>query len=118
MEYIKIPPEISLNEVIKKDFVLAPSSLTRVIIKNKNTQYLRDLISLKEKGQEVGSSAYITKSNKFFIRTRAVNKHSWILYKKSKEGIIPINPLFFKLFTTFFSAILPLRYLFWMLFIA
>jgi type I restriction enzyme S subunit len=96
MEYIKTPPEIGLNEVIRKDFVLAPSSLTRVIIKNKNIQYLRDLISLKEKGQEVGSSAYITKSNKFFIRTRAVNKHSWILYKKSKEGIIPINPLFFK----------------------
>jgi type I restriction enzyme S subunit len=96
MEYIKTPTEISLNEVIKKDFVLAPSSLTRVIIKNKNTQYLRDLISFKKKGQEVGSSAYITKSNKFFIRTRAVNKHSWILYKKSKEGIIPINPLFFK----------------------
>ena len=96
MEYVKILSEISLNEVFKNDFVLAPSSLSRVIVKNKNVIPLGALISSKCKGLEVGSSAYISKSNKFFIRTKAINDYSWLLYKRSKKGIIPLSPLFFK----------------------
>lgn len=96
MSYIKSVNEASYEEVLEKDFVLAPSSLNYVDIKNKNVKTLKSLISSKDKGREVGSFAYIPKSNKFFIRTKALNKNSWIIYTKGEEAIIPISPLYFK----------------------
>lgn len=96
MNYIKPPDEVSYEQVMECDYVLAPSSLGYVPIKNKNVKPLKSLISSKDKGMEIGSFAYISNSNKFFIRTKALNQKSWIIYSKGKQGIIPINPLYFK----------------------
>ena len=95
-EYIIIPKEIGNKELTSKDFVLSPSYLTKFEMKNKNVKALRALVGKKDIGKEIGSSAYISKSDKFFIRTKAINKYFWTLYKKGEEAIIPINPLFFR----------------------
>lgn len=88
--------EISYSQVINKDYVLSPSSLGDFNIKNKNLIPLRNLIDQKDKGEEVGSFAYINKSNKFFIRNKALKRENWIIFTKGKEEIIPINPSYFK----------------------
>lgn len=95
-EYILVPKEVEIDKVKEKDFVLAPSSLTKFEMKNKNVKPLKSLIVEKHVGKEVGSFAYISKSNKFFIKTKAFNKNVWIPYEKGEEAIIPINPLFFR----------------------
>src|SRR3989344_5778684 len=95
MEYILVPKEIEVDKLKNRDYSLAPSSLTYFYMKNKNVQPLSSLLSAKDKGKEIGSFAYIPKSNKFFIRTKAINKNSWIPYLKGEEAIISMNPLLF-----------------------
>ena len=52
---------------------LSPSGYEIINIKNNNWHHLRDLINgdLK-KGQEVGSDAYIHKSNRFFFENKSI----------------------------------------------
>lgn len=99
MKYTKLLNEVAYEEILGNDFILAPSSLNYVPIKNKNVKPLKSLIKSKDKGVEVGSFAYIPKSNKFFIRTKALNKNHWITSTKGKETIISVNPLYFKKFS-------------------
>ncbi|PIT84468.1 hypothetical protein COU37_02980 [Candidatus Micrarchaeota archaeon CG10_big_fil_rev_8_21_14_0_10_45_29] len=95
MEYGLAPRDVELADIVSRDYILAPSSLRFFRIKNKNTKPLRGLITSRDKGKEVGSFAYVSKSSKFFIRNKALKKGHWIIFTKGTEEIIPINPLSF-----------------------
>lgn len=88
------PTIVSFNDLNTKK-VFATINYTRLLIKNKNTRRLDELISKKQiSGVEVGSRKYVKRSNKFFIRTKALQKKSFLL-NHSKEAILPIIPTAF-----------------------
>jgi type I restriction enzyme S subunit len=66
-----------------------------LIMPNKNYKFVRDFLSRPLKrsdlGQEIGSSNYIKKSPYFFLRTKALQSHSY-LPDITSETAIPIIP--------------------------
>jgi type I restriction enzyme S subunit len=70
----------------------------RVLIPNANVKRVRDLlVSSKpfQKGVEPGSIHYLRRSTHFFIRTKALQDHSNLLYPKG-DAITPISPKVFE----------------------
>lgn len=98
MKYLRIPDEITLDELISKDFSLSPSMHRGVNIPNNNVKAVRELLNSKkpfDKGTEPGSLWYLQRSPNYFIRTKALKEYSYLLYPKG-DAIIPINPKVFK----------------------
>lgn len=93
--YIKTPLAISYNSIIEKKYTLSSSQYMDLIMPNKNFLYVKDFLSrdLKRKdlGIEVGSLNYIGKSTHFFIRTKALQSHSF-LPDINSETALPIMP--------------------------
>ena len=97
MEYLQIPESITCAEIRANNFSLLPSMFERVNIPNTNTHTIRELLDPTnpfDKGIEPGSSWYLPHSTHFFIRTKALQDHSSLLYPKG-DAIIPINPRIF-----------------------
>lgn len=97
MVYMRVPREISINEIRLRDDALSSSMYRRVIIPNTNVKPLRDLLFSSQPfdiGEEPGSMHYLRWSTHFFIRTKALQHHSCLLYPKG-DAIIPINPKVF-----------------------
>jgi len=77
---------------IKQKLSLSPSTYEEITITNSNCKLLRDLISSNiKKGKEVGSDSYIYRSNKFFLRTKALQQDTFLL-DITKESVVPIVP--------------------------
>src|SRR3989304_1950484 len=98
MDYLRIPREVSLREIRDRDAAWSPSMFRRVIIPNANVKRVRDLlVSSKpfEKGVEPGSIHYLRRSSHHFIRTKALQDHSYLLYPKG-DAITPISPKVFE----------------------
>lgn len=98
MNYRRVPREISISEICDREAVWSPSMFRRVIIPNANVKRLADfLVSSNpfEKGVEPGSKHYLRRSTHFFIRTKALQDHSCLLYPKG-NAITPINPRVFE----------------------
>lgn len=99
MNYIKLPAEIHSKEVASKGYSLSASQYKGVRISNKNCVALRDLLDrpLKpaDKGTEVGSQSYISQSPFQFVRTKGLQRDSF-LPSFSPESVIPVLPSSFK----------------------
>lgn len=95
MSYIKIPESISFKSIEDKDYTLSSSQYMDLIMPNENFVYVRDFLSRPLKridlGNEVGSINYIGKSTHYFIRTKALQSHSF-LPEISNETTLPIIP--------------------------
>lgn len=93
--YINIPKYTTFNEILNKNFSLSATQYKSLNIKNKNTKQLRNLLDrdlLREDlGVEVGSDSYVEKSQYKFIKTKALQKESYLL-DINKESIISISP--------------------------
>lgn len=93
--YITTKNHISFNEVIEKDYTLSSSQYKDLNIKNANFLYVKDFLSRdllrKDLGEEVGSINYIERSSHHFLRTRALQEHSF-LPEITSETAIPILP--------------------------
>lgn len=93
--YIKTPTAISFSQIVKKDFNLSSSQYMDLVIPNQNFLFVRDFISrpLKRKdlGIEVGSLNYIGNSTHYFIRTKALQQHTY-LPEITSETALPIMP--------------------------
>ena len=77
---------------IKQKLSLSPSTYEDVTITNSNYKLLRNLISDNIKsGKEVGSDSYIHKSSRFFLRTKALQRDTFLL-DITKESAVPIIP--------------------------
>lgn len=98
MNYLRVPHQISINETLDRDFSLSPSMYHRVIIPTSATRRVKELLDSKrpfDKGIEPGSLWYMKRSNCYFIRTKALQDHSCLLYPKG-DAIVPVNPKVFK----------------------
>jgi len=94
MSLIKLPSSITFDEVFKKKS-FSSVNYEKFIISNKNKIQLKSLVNNIKNGKEVGSNAYIPKSNKFFLRTKALQE-DYVLLKIDSESSIPIKPVSFK----------------------
>lgn len=99
MKYEVVPKEIKLSEVFANGFCLSPLKYKSVEIKNNDCLLLRDLLDRElrpsDKGVEVGSQSYITKSPYFFIRTKSLQRNSF-LPSFTSESVTSILPASFK----------------------
>lgn len=96
MTFIKVPEKINFKDLTSNKS-LSPLNYKGLIVKNKNKIKLRELILEPiVNGTEVGSDQYIQKSNKFFIRTKAVQNESFLLKEKEHVTIVPIRPQSFE----------------------
>ncbi|MDP9960410.1 restriction endonuclease subunit S [Chryseobacterium lathyri] len=93
--YRKIPNSISFNSIIEKDYTLSSSQYMDLIMPNKNFLYVKDFLKRglqrKDLGVEVGSLNYIGQSTHYFIRTKALQAHSF-LPEITNETTLPIMP--------------------------
>lgn len=94
-KYITTKNYISLSEIIEKECSLSSSQYKGLNIKNSNFLYVRDFLSRKlnrkDLGIEVGSDSYIRQSSHYFLRTKALQKHSF-LPEITPETAKPILP--------------------------
>lgn len=96
--YLRVPNEITLAEIRANGFALSSGMYRRVIIPNGKVKCVSDLLDVNrpfDKGVEPGSLWYMQKSTHYFIRTKALQEHSCLLYPKG-EAIIPVNPRVFE----------------------
>ena len=93
--YIDIPQSVSLDDIRQNNHILSSNSYKRLIMKNTNYKRLGDLLDRKlsrqDLGQEVGSLSYIKDSPYCFMRSKALQSHSF-LPQISKETTLPILP--------------------------
>jgi len=95
MRYIGIPNEIDVQQIRQKGFSLSCSQYKTLLMKNDNSIFVRDFLSRqltrRDLGTEVGSISYIGQSNKYFIRTKALQSHTF-LPEVTQESTLPILP--------------------------
>lgn len=93
--YVKTPTSISFSHIVEKDYTLSSSQYMDLVIPNQNFLYIRDFLSRplqrKDLGVEVGSLNYIGKSTHYFLRTKALQQHSF-LPEITSETALPIMP--------------------------
>ena len=93
--YVKTPTAISFSHIVEKDFTLSSSQYMDLVMPNKNFLFVRDFISRplqrKDLGVEVGSLNYIGKSTHYFLRTKALQQHTF-LPEITSETALPIMP--------------------------
>jgi len=97
MNYLRVPKEISLSDIRAKDDSFSPGMYRCVIIPTNTFKRVKDLLNPNQpfdKGIEPGSVWYMKRSSHYFIRTKALQDYSYLLYPKG-EAIIPINPKVF-----------------------
>lgn len=93
--YIKTPTAISFNAIVEKDYTLSSSQYMDLIMPNKNyllvSDFLQRPLQRKDLGVEVGSLNYIGQSTHYFLRTKALQSHSY-LPEVTAETALPIMP--------------------------
>lgn len=93
--YIKTPKSISLASIIGKNYTLSSSQYMDLLMPNQNFLYVHDFLSRalqrKDLGVDVGSINYIRKSTHYFLRTKALQQHSF-LPEITTETALPIMP--------------------------
>lgn len=94
MNLNKIPNTVSYNEVLENGCSLSPIMYKKIQIKNQNVKTVKELLvegNEYQKGNEPGSQWYIKRSDKYLLRTKALQDFSYLIYPKG-DCIIPINP--------------------------
>lgn len=93
--YIKTPTTISYKTIKEKDFTLSSSQFVELVMPNKNYLYVRNFLSRplvrRDLGVEVGALNYIGQSPRYFLRTKALQEHSFIP-EITSESSIPMMP--------------------------
>ena len=94
MSLNKIPDSVSYNEVLDNDCSLSPIMYKKIQIKNQNVKTIKELLvegNEYQKGIEPGSQWYVKKSNKYLLRTKALQDYCYLIYPKG-DCVISINP--------------------------
>ena len=93
--YIKTPTTILFNSIVEKDFTLSSSRFAELVMTNQTFLCVKDFLhrplQRKDLGVEVGSLNYIRKSTHYFLRTKALQAHSY-LPEITSETAVPIMP--------------------------
>lgn len=94
MNYIKVPKTILSRDFQENNYSFSSSLYKRIVLSNSKSITVRDLLDSEnpyDKGYEPGSLWYMENSPCKFIRTKALQSHTTILYPKG-NAIISINP--------------------------
>jgi len=90
---------INYTDILINKSNLAPSQLAALSINNKNVRLVADFLERPlqkaDNGTEVGTTNYISKSHKFFIKAKAIRPHSFIPLLNA-ETVNPIRPQAFQ----------------------
>lgn len=82
IDYIANPPYVSINDILSNNYSLSAKQFKVYAGKNTNVRPLKDLIdrpiSNKDLGVELGSECYVDVSDKFFMKTKALQSHSYL----------------------------------------
>jgi len=93
--YIHTPKTISYNDIVECGFSLSSSRHKKFEIANQNCKLVKEFLtralSRKDLGVEVGSANYIEQSSHYFLRTKALQDHSY-LPEITPETALPIMP--------------------------
>ena len=98
MDYIQVPEEVLISEIRKRDSSWSPGMYQRIPISAPRQRKVRELLSQDnpyDRGSEPGSIWYMKSSNRYLIRTKALQSDSVLLYPKG-DAIIPLNPRAFE----------------------
>lgn len=83
INYIETPIFTTIEDIIKKDYTLSATQYKSLQIKNKNiyplAYFLDRELQRNDLGNEVGSECYIDNSPFRFIKTKALQKESYLL---------------------------------------
>ncbi|CAG8796242.1 27101_t:CDS:1, partial [Racocetra persica] len=89
------------KEILNLKYNLASSQLSVLSIPNKNTVLIKNLLNRKikfsDRGNEVGSINYISKSSHYFIKTKALKIDCFLPFLNN-ETTVAIRPQVFKEF--------------------
>lgn len=94
-QYIDIPQYTTYNEIVSKDYSFSATQYKTFCIKNSNvipvSKFLYRNLNRNDLGYEVGSGAYVEKSQYQFIKTKALQPETYLLdiNKESVQDIIP-----------------------------
>ncbi len=94
-QYIDIPQYTTYNEIVSKDYSFSATQYKTFCIKNSNvipvSKFLYRNLNRNDLGYEVGSGAYVEKSQYKFIKTKALQPETYLLdiNKESVQDIIP-----------------------------
>ena len=81
-KYIITPETISFREIANKDYSLSAPQYKTLLIRNKNFLFVKDFLKRNltnnDLGKEIGSLNYIRKSHKYFLRTKALQSHTFL----------------------------------------
>jgi hypothetical protein len=94
MNHVRIPQEVTLQDIRENGASWSPDMYRRVEIPTSKTKFLKDLLDPSrpfDRGGEPGSMWYMQQSTHHLIRTKALQAHSCLLYPKG-DSIVPINP--------------------------
>ncbi len=81
MNYLRVPTEVALSDVLAKKTSWSAGMYRKVIIPNGNVRPVRELLDSQrpyDKGAEPGSVWYMQRSTHYFIRTKALQDHSYL----------------------------------------
>lgn len=103
MDYTITPKLIKFSQ-IEKNKKLSPSNYNIIPIKNKNIKLIRDLLTDYIIGKEVGSDYYLSFDSGFkFIRTKAVQSHSYLPNINTYTEAQPILPSAFDSYIEYYE---------------
>lgn len=94
-KYVKAPDFITFEECQENDYKLSSALYKKLLMQNKNAKPVSDFLTRKllnaDLGSEIGSLSYIDKSSHYFLRTKSLQKHSFIP-EINKESSLPMRP--------------------------
>ena len=94
MDFNQVPEEINYKEIIRNGYSLSPIMYKKIQISNRTVKKLKDLLvegNEYKKGNEPGSQWYMKSSDKYLIRTKALQDFSYLIYPKG-DSLVPLNP--------------------------
>lgn len=91
MSYLRVPNQITLDEIRAKGSSLSAGMYRRVIIPTSQVKRVGDLIKEFENGVSVGSLSYVKSSQYRFIRTKALQDFGYLTQFKG-DAVIYITP--------------------------
>lgn len=98
-KYVNAPDCISFTDCQKNNFKLSPSLYAKFAMKNNCSKPVFEFLSRKlsnsDLGIEIGSLSYIDKSTHYFLRTKALQEHSFIP-QISRESALSMRPADFE----------------------
>lgn len=95
MKYLRVPRAITLAALKAGEFSWSPGMYRRVEIPTTNTRPVRDLLHGYDKGSDPGSMYYLRQSTHHFVRTKALQPHSYLICSKG-GAITALNPRVFQ----------------------